>query len=297
MPASGVDESEFERARVGDVDMAWLEAGPVDPGAAPSPPLVLVHGFTGHRDDWIEVLPDLAAHRRTIAVDLRGHGDSEYVTDGSDYSFEQLAKDLLGLLDHLGIERCDLLGHSVGGMIVLRFALAHPERVRSLIFMNTAPEVPKALSRDAWQKATEIAEARGMAFLQELSEKVGRLKADPILETWGERYWLHQRRRLRAMTPESYRGIGSALFDSESLVSRLGEIRLPSLVLVGEGDQEFLPGAELLASHLPNARRVTIPEAGHHPHQENKTAWLDAIESFLDDGPRARPATNGNGSG
>jgi pimeloyl-ACP methyl ester carboxylesterase len=287
MPASGVDESDFESVRIGDVDMAWLEAGPPASRADASPPLVLVHGFTGHRDDWIEVLPALSAHRRAIAIDLRGHGDSESKSATSSYSFEQLVKDLRGLLDHLGIDRCDLLGHSVGGMVVLRFALAHPERVRSLIFMNTAPEVPEALSRDAWLKATEIAEARGMGFLQDLSEKVGRHEADPILATWGERYWLHQRRRLRAMTPESYRGVGAALFESESLVSRLGEVQLPSLVIVGEGDHEFLPGAELFDAHLPNAWRVTIPDSGHHPHQENKAAWLAAIEEFLDREPDA----------
>jgi len=282
MPASGLDESDFERVRIGDVDMAWIEAGPFEAVAKATPPLVLVHGFTGHRDDWIDILPALASHRRTIAVDLRGHGDSESTSAISSYSFEQLVMDLIGLLDHLGIDRCDLLGHSVGGMVVLRFALAHPERVRSLIFMNTAPEVPPALSRDAWHKAAEIAEARGMGFLQDLSEKMGRLEADPFLAIWGERYWLHQRRRLRAMSPESYRGIGAALFDSESLVPRLGQIRAPSLVLVGEGDHDFLPGAELLAAHLPNVRRVTIPDSGHHPHQENKAPWLETIEAFLE---------------
>ena len=283
MPASGVDESAASRVRIGDVEMAWVEAGP---GVAEDPdalPLVLVHGFTGHRDDWIEVLPVLGRRRRTIAIDLRGHGDSEALSKDCDYSFEQLMKDIAGLLDHLGVARCDLLGHSVGGMIVLRFALAHPERVHRLVFMNSAPEVPEALTRSAWEKASEIAEARGMAFLQELSEKAGRAEADPILATWGERYWRHQRRRLCAMTPESYRGIGRALFDSSSLVSRLPELSIPSLILVGDGDREFLPGAALFDQHLPNARRITIPDAGHHPHQENKTAWLEAIESFLGD--------------
>lgn len=289
MPVSGIDESVFECARIGDVDLAWFEAGPTESSADEAlPPLLLVHGFTGHRDDWIEVVPILAARRRTIAMDLRGHGDSKATSADSDYSFEQLVKDVIGLLDHLGIDRCDLLGHSVGGMVVQRVALAHPERIRSLVFMNTAPEVPAALRRDAWAKATEIAEARGMGFLQELSEKVGREAADPILATWGERYWLHQRRRLRAMSPESYRGIGQALFDSESLVPRLGEIDLPSLVLVGEGDDEFLPGADLLERHLRNARRITLPDCGHHPHQENKTAWLEALESFLDATPVQR---------
>jgi pimeloyl-ACP methyl ester carboxylesterase len=282
MPVSGIDESQYRVARIGDADLAWIEAGPSEASSA-ALPLVLVHGFTGHRDDWIEVLPVLGEKRRTIAIDVRGHGDSRAIAEGSDYSFEQLVRDLVGLLDHLGVGRCDLLGHSVGGMIVLRAALAHPERVRSLIFMNTAPEVPAALRREGWEKATAIAEARGMEFLQSLSEKIGREQADPILESWGERYWLHQRRRLCAMTPESYRGIGAALFDSKSLVPRLGEIDAPSLVLVGEGDHEFLPGAELLEQHLPNWRRVTIPAAGHHPHQENKTAWLEAIENFLGD--------------
>lgn len=244
-------------------------------------PLVLVHGFTGHRDDWIEVLPMLGAQRRTIAVDLRGHGDSRPDSDVCPYSFEQLVNDLAGLLTHLGIAACDLLGHSVGGMVVLRFALAHPERVRSLILMNTAPETPAALSREDWLKASEIAAARGLAFLQELLEQAGRAAADPVLATWGERYWQHQRRRLRAMTPESYRGVGQALFDAKSLVPRLGEIQPPSLVLVGDADHEFLPGAALLEAHLPNATRVTIPDAGHHPHQENKADWLAAIDTFL----------------
>lgn len=283
MPVSGVDESTCQRARIGDIELGWVEFGPTGSEEERDglPPLVLVHGFTGHHDDWIEVLPSLGIRRRTIAIDLRGHGDSDSPSDPSSYSFEQLVKDVLGLLDHLEIDRCDLLGHSVGGMVVLRFALAHPDRVRSLILMNTAPEVPEALSRDAWEKASEIAEARGMAFLQELSEKMGRLAADPILATWGERYWSHQRRRLCTMSPASYRGVGRALFDSESLVPRLGEIDLPSLVLVGDGDHEFLPGAALLEAHLPKMRRVTLPDAGHHPHQENKTAWLEAVEAFL----------------
>jgi pimeloyl-ACP methyl ester carboxylesterase len=282
MLVSGIDESEFSRVQVGDVELAYCEAGPsadAQPGTV-RPPLVLVHGFTGHRDDWIEVLPDLARTRRTIAFDLRGHGDSDATRSTSEYSFANLVKDLLGLLDALGIERCDLLGHSVGGMVVLRFALAHPERIRSLILMNTAPEVPEALSRDAWCKASEIAETRGMGFLQDLSERMGRLEADPDLLIWGERYWLHQRRRMRAMCPESYRGVGGALFDSASLVPRLREIQIRTLVLVGEGDHEFLPGAALLETHLPNAARVTIAKSGHHPHQENKAAWLEAIENF-----------------
>lgn len=281
MRASDGDAEPFRRVRVNGLELACSEAGPTDGAGADAPPLVLVHGFTGHRDDWAGVLPALARRRRTIVFDLRGHGDSDSPTDSSAYSFEWLVKDLFGLLDALDVTRCDLLGHSFGGMIALRAALAGRRRLRSLILMNTAPELPERLSRAGWEKATAIAEARGMTGLQQAAERAGRARPDATLAGWFERYWQHHRRRLAAMTPASYRGLGSVLFESESLVARLGELTLPSLVVVGEADVEFGPGAELLERHLPDVRRVTIAGAGHHPHQENPEAWLAAIESHL----------------
>jgi pimeloyl-ACP methyl ester carboxylesterase len=282
MPASGVDESAFQRARIGELRLSWSEAEPPAEGvAAAQPPLVLVHGFTGHRDDWIGVMPELARHRRVVALDLRGHGNSDAAPDASGYSFDQMVEDLHGLLEHLAIARCDLLGHSAGGMVALRFALAYPERLRSLILMNTASETPRRLDRGAWLSAVEIAEARGMAVLQTLLERAGRAAADPMHAVWGDRYWLHHRRRFGAMSPASYRGVGQSFFDSESMGPRLAAIETPTLVLVGEADAAFLPGAALLEAQLPDTRRISIPDAGHHPHQESKAAWLDAIESHL----------------
>ncbi len=285
MPVSGNDESEPRRAHIGDGEFKWIDQ-PISSEAAPqradSPPLLLVHGFTGHRDDFIEIAPELAKRRRVIAPDLRGHGDSYDQAGPYGWSFEQIVKDLVGLLDHLEIDRCDLFGHSMGGMVSLRFALAHPERVRSLIFMCTAPELPVSLSRKGFEIGAEIAAAHGIDRLQELMEKAGRENCSDSIAGWGERYWLHHRRRLRAMTPESFHGIGSAFFDSDSLVARLPEIEAPTLVIVGEHDADFLPGTDLFAQHIRSATRVTIPGAEHHPHQENKQAWRKAVEDHLD---------------
>jgi len=278
MPVSGIDESEPNRIEVDGDEFAWIEAGDV---SSSEPPLVLVHGFTGHRDDFIGVLPELGRERRTIALDLRGHGDSVSKPGDCGFSFEQMVSDAVGFLDRLGIDRCDLLGHSMGGMLTLRFALAHPERIRSLIFMCTAPELPESLSRAGFEAGASIAAERGMAGLQALMEKAGRRDCSPTIAGWGERYWTHHRRRLRAMTPESFRGIGEAFFDSESLVDRLPGIAAPTLVLVGEQDSDFLPGADLFEKHIPSVKRVTLPDAEHHPHQENPEAWFDAIEGHL----------------
>ena len=185
----------------------------------------------------------------------------------------------------------------MGGMLTLRFALAHPERVRSLLFMCTAPELPTSLSRQGFEIGAGIAEERGIDDLQMLMEKASRRDCSETIARWGERYWLHHRRRLCAMTPQSFRGIGEAFFDSESLVDRLGEIDAPTLVIVGESDIDFLPGADLFERHLPSAKRITLLEAEHHPHQENTSAWFAAVEAHLDAvGRAADPFANDSNS-
>ncbi|MGH7291971.1 MAG: alpha/beta fold hydrolase, partial [Myxococcota bacterium] len=108
---------------------------------------VLVHGFTGFRDDFRERLPALAALGRTIIYDHRGHGESANTGDAASYTFAQLVDDLGTLLDALDIARCDLLGHSMGGMLALRFALARPQRVASLVLMDTAARTPDHMPR------------------------------------------------------------------------------------------------------------------------------------------------------
>ncbi len=290
MALGGLDESEPRRARIGGAEFAWIEASPAE---TREPPLVMVHGFTGHRDDFIGVLPELAKKRRVVVPDLRGHGDSVDAAGPYGWNFDQLVRDLVDLLDHFQIERCDLFGHSMGGMLTLRFALAHPERIRSLLLMCTGPELPPTLSRPGFEIGADIGDARGIDGLQTLMEKAGRQDCSATIAAWGERYWLHHRRRLRAMTAQSFRGIGTAFFDFESLVDRLSEIELPTLVIVGESDVDFLPGADLFERHLPRVERVTLADAEHHPHQENPRAWFDAIEGHLDRVARASHALAG----
>ncbi len=286
MPASGVDESTARVVATSQGRVSWIEAGPPPGARATTPPLVLIHGFTGHRDDFIgvlEPLSQLGSGRRVIIPDLRGHGNSDSEPGPLGWCFEQLVNDLMAFLDHLGVDRIDLLGHSMGGFVALRFALAHPERVRSLIFLCTGPEVPPALLKESFLKAAKIAGELGMAGLQAILERVGRAESSPLLAARADDYWRHHARRFDAMTPASYHGFGSALFDSPSLVSRLPEIRQPTLVLVGEHDREWLHGADLFEEHLPLVRKETLPDAGHHPHNENPPAFLSAIGRHLAD--------------
>ena len=201
----------------------------------------------------------------------------------SGWSFDQLVNDLLAYLDALALETIDLLGHSVGGFVALRVALAAPERVRSLTLLCTAPETPARMDPKGWQAGVAISAERGMAGFQPLAEHAMRNEPFSGLEAWGdpERYYAHHRRRHLAMTPESYLGIGTTFFESRPLTERLAELTLPALILVGEDDLDWLPGADLFEQHLPSARRVTIPGAEHHPHQENRDAFMEALEAHL----------------
>jgi pimeloyl-ACP methyl ester carboxylesterase len=250
-------------------------------------PFVLVHGFTGFRDDFREQLPALIALGRTIVYDHRGHGESGHPGDPASYSFNQLVRDLGDLLDALGVGRCDLLGHSMGGMIALRFVLAYPQRVASLVLMDTAARAPDRMPRAPLAAAGAIARSQGMASLAALlrgraADDPSRPEAERRLERdLGEAFWERRWRRVAAMDPEAFAVLGLELVDQPSLVDRLHEIACPTLVMVGEQDAGFLAPADELERGIRGATKVVIPAAAHSPQLENPPAWIAAIRRHL----------------
>lgn len=299
--ASSTDRPRVDQISLGDVEVAYTEFdddtydGEGDGDEAHSPasedsPLVLLHGLTGHRDDFATVLPRLRERHprlRLLAPDLRGHGDSTWNGDASSYTFERLVDDLGRFLDGLGVARCHLLGHSVGGMIALRFALAHPTRLASLLLVSTAPFAPDGYSVELFEKTGAIAAARGMPFLQSLVEQRARgaeassTPAEPAIARWSGAWWPHHRHRYRSMDPVAYRELGLAMVRQVPLGPRLGELALPVGVIVGAHDAAFLSGADALAQGIPGAIRVDAARAGHHPHREDEEVWLDAVSAHL----------------
>ncbi|MFO0688908.1 MAG: alpha/beta hydrolase [Myxococcota bacterium] len=279
---------------LGDVEIAYDEIE----GAAP--PLVLLHGLTGHRADFLPLLPRLAERRpglRLLAPDLRGHGDSTHGGDEACFGFERLVADLARFLDGCDAPRCHLLGHSFGGMVALRFALAHPTRLLSLLLASTAPFAPPTYTAEIFEKSGEIARTRGMACLQALIEQRARSApptrpSDRQAARWSASYWPHHRHRYRSMDPLAYRALGLAMVGQRPVTDRLGELALPTTVLVGQDDEDFLAGAEALARGIPAADFVRIADAGHHPHREAPDAWLDAVCALLDRSAAPRGAAS-----
>src|SRR5262245_20639659 len=123
------------RSACRDIEVAWFEWGRGEP-------LVLVHGLADDHRAWRRTLAWLAVDRRVIACDLRGHGQTS-LGDASG-TLAQLGADLVALLDALDLERVDLCGFSLGGTVVLRAAIDHPERVRRLLPVATSSRVGRA---------------------------------------------------------------------------------------------------------------------------------------------------------
>lgn len=251
-------------------------------------PLVLLHGLTGHRKDFERVLPELASQGFVLAPDLRGHGDASRQPGDEGFDFETLVEDLRAFLDALGVVQCDLLGHSFGGMLALRFTLAHPERVASLVLMGTSCEPPDGFSREMFVKAGGIAHAKGMEALQQRLEEIGRRDEAPLpndasaeQRDWRGRYWAHHRLRLCAMDPRAYGPLGLAMMDQKPVTDRLGDIRCPTSVIIGSDDHEFVRGAALLVAGIPDAREYVLPGIGHQPHQESRARFLEIMAEHL----------------
>jgi pimeloyl-ACP methyl ester carboxylesterase len=250
-------------------------------------PLVLVHGLTGFRDDFREQLTALSGLGRTILYDHRGHGESGHAADPASYSFAQLVADLDALLGALGVAACDLLGHSMGGMVALRFTVQRPERVASLICMDTAARVPDRMPRAPFAAAGAIARSDGMATLAQLlraraADEADRPAAERRLEAaWGEAFWERRHKRLTAMDPEAFNALVLELVDQPPMRQQLAAIRCPTTVIVGDQDVGFLAPSAELAAEIPGARLVTIPDAAHSPQLENPAAWFAAVREHL----------------
>jgi pimeloyl-ACP methyl ester carboxylesterase len=272
-----------KRVRVGGIEMEYEEHGSGDR------PFVLVHGFTGSRDDWKEHLPSLGKRGRTLAVDQRGHGGTTNTGDAASYHIDQLTSDLAGFLDAVGAPHVDLLGHSMGGAVALRFVLAHPERVSSLILMDTLSETIHSDAHKFLQIGAKIAREQGMEALYRITRAGSeRNEQTPkavkrCIETMGaDLYWERARAKNLAMDPVAFDALGTALAHTKGVTDRLGEIACPTTVIVGAEDTPFLKPSELMATRIPGARKVVIEGGAHCPQVEAPEKWIAAIDAHLD---------------
>lgn len=266
---------------VGDVRLSIAEAG------AGQRPLLLVHGFTGAKEDftpWLGMLADSGWH--AVAPDLRGHGGSSKPAAESAYTFELMAGDMLGVADALGWDRFGLLGHSMGGMIAQFMACAAPSRLDGLILMDTTHRAMDNLDPSLVGAAVSIVRSEGMAaFLQILREHQGPLDTPANQRVLADQpgYAEFCDRKFLATSPALYAAMALAFLSAADRLDSLRELpsALPVLVMVGEQDEPFLQASARMAECVGDAALAVISDAGHCPQFENSDEWWSALEGFL----------------
>ena len=265
--------------RVNGVDLAWWEQGS---GAT----LVLCHGFTGSSHDFSEQVDALAASRRVVTVDHRGHGQSTKTRTLEGYSIEQLSSDLAAFLEAVGDGPVDLLGHSMGGRMSLHAVLNRPDLVHSLVLMDTSAwsfvppdESIRALVR-AWIEAFDP--SGGMP------EKLGPFgPEDALIEAAMPAAWLAEKQRIfSGMDAYALKALGLALMvdmdqGETTLRAELPSITCPTTVIAGEHDHPLVDQAPELAAEVADGTLVVIPGAYHSPQLTHPEKWRTALDEHL----------------
>ena len=239
-------------------------------------PVLLLHGLGSRSEDWQLQVPALAERYRVVTADMRGHGRTS--KPSGPYSVPMMAADVLGLLDALGIETAHVVGLSMGGMIAFQMAVDRPERVRSLVIVNSGPELVARTFNErlrVWQRlalARLSSPARTAQFLGPRlfpKPEQAELRAQFIAQ-WAQN------------DPRAYRAAMRALV-GWSVLDRVGALRCPTLII--SGDRDYTPPSykEHYTALIPGARLVVLEDSGHASPIDQAERFNACVLDFLAD--------------
>lgn len=248
-------------------------------------PLILAHGRGGNHLSWWQQVPELSRKFRCIAFDHRGWGLSPDIDGLGPRAFPD---DLRELLDALGIERTFLLGHSMGGMTCLRFAVAHPDRVSAIIFANTFA----GMRREVWLASDEETQSSVRSVWDRRREEgIRRVLTPEFRRKHKDKAFLYKQIRLlnengpnRTNSEDQILKVRALERDPEASATReqLSTLKMPVLFIGGEHD-EVMPVSLMTVAQrlLPNARMVVMPGTAHSAHFEQPETFNHIVTEFL----------------
>ena len=244
-------------------------------GAGPA--VVLGHSFLCSTEMWCNQIAPLSEYSRIINIDYRGHGKSDPARER--FSLYDLLDDTLAILDHLKIKQAVWAGLSTGGMVALRAAITHPQRVRGLIVLDADAGKERALVALKYRAMVAVARIVGIGPFVPLvlSLMFGRTtlrESKSLVEQW----------RPKLMEPDlaTISNWVGALVERDSLVSRLSAIEAPALVIVGAEDRSLPPRlSRQMHRGLANSELLVVEKAGHLSALEQPEVINQAMRDFM----------------
>lgn len=242
----------------GDVEIAYLDEGQGDP-------IVLIHGFASNREvnwafpSWVSTLT--GAGFRVIAHDNRGHGQSSKLYNPADYHTDKMAEDARALLDHLGVERADVMGYSMGARITSFLCAAHPQRVRSAILGGLGYKL-----------------IDGAGLPEDIADALEALSLDDVTDPMGRTF-----RAFADQTKSDRRALAACIRGSRQTMTpdEVAAIDTPTLIAVGTTDEVAGP-ADKLAALMPHAKVLDIP-GRDHMRAVGDRVFKNGVLQFLSD--------------
>lgn len=261
-------------------DDRWVHAGlrfhALDWGEAGRPPVALLHGGAQTAHSWDEVAPDLSRRHHVVALDQRGHGDTDWAAR---YEREDYANDVGVLLDRHGWATASLVAMSLGGLNAIAFAARWPERVRALVVVDVVPTVAKA-GREAIGQQLAM---RDFASFDDAVAQAHAFNPRRTIENIRERLGHAMRERPDGRWTYKFDpAMADGSRDIESLWTAVRRLRCPTLLVRGADSPILEPeAAERFRREVPGSVVAEVPDAGHSVMGDNPPGFLAAVAPFL----------------
>jgi proline iminopeptidase len=257
-------------------------------------PLICLPGGPMRASACLGDLGGVSGRRRLILLDLRGTGDSATPADPSSYRCDRLVDDVLGLQDHLGLDRADVLGHSAGANIAVQYALRHPTRVSRLVLVTPSGRAA-GLEPDAAMRRQIVSLRRGEPWYEDAAAAFDRIAAGGEAEAdwaavaplfygrWDAVAQAYDATEQEQTNEEAAAAFGAeGAFDPAATRAGLAGLGSPALVLGGGLDLQRPPAITAeYAALFRNSRLVVQPEAGHFPWLDDPGQFVAAVTGFL----------------
>ncbi|MBI2863080.1 MAG: alpha/beta fold hydrolase [Chloroflexi bacterium] len=229
-------------------------------------PILLSHGYSATAHMWKGQVAYFRDSYEIIVWDMRGHGRSDSPEEQSPYSEAATVDDMAAILGECGVSKAIIGGLSLGGYMSLAFYVRRPEMVEALMLFDTGPGYRNPQARERWN---EFAISRARAFEERGMAALG----------GGAEVRVSQHTSAAGLA-QAARGM-LAQFDAR-VIDSLGSIKVPTLVLVGANDRQFLNGTDYMAAKIPGSTKVVIEHAGHASNIDQPAAFNLAMQSFLE---------------